>query len=307
MIDYGIVGVVMGGGSAEREVSIRSGQSVISALKSLGYQTVAIDGMHELKSMVRKNKVDTIFNIMHGMEGENGIMAAWAAAENIPITGCLYEGALFSWYKSHAKYAVSAFGLQTPPAYLFDQQSIIEQKHLCPSEKGWIVKPNCEGSSVGIHKVDDFNQLKAVVEEVLSFNDSVLVESYVEGIECTVGIVNGHVLPVVSIEPEGVLYDYEAKYESVKTKYYCPSVLDEKVENLVKQDALRAFKALSLRGWARVDFIIDGQGDRWFLEANTTPGMTQSSLVPKAAKEYGWAFDKLVLEILKTSLSGEEI
>jgi len=300
MMDYGVIAVVMGGDSAERAVSLNSGQAVMESLQRQGHQTMPVDGMAALKSLVAEKRVDTVFNILHGAEGENGILAGWLAAEHIAFTGCDHEGAVLSWLKDKAKDIVLQAGLKTPHSITIQSHQNIASLE-APGVGPWIVKPAAEGSSVGIVKVDDGKDLVASVTLAFEHCDRVLVEQYIDGMECTVGLVNGQVLPVVSIVPDGILYDYEAKYESDKTQYHCPSLLDADSEHQLQQDAMRIFNLLCLQGWARIDFLVDQQGQRWFLEANTTPGMTVASLVPKAAAAFGWDFDKLVAEILKTS------
>ena len=300
MTDYGVIAVVMGGDSAEREVSLNSGAAVLQALQRQDYAAVLVDGMPELKQLVAQGRVDTVFNILHGAEGENGILAAWLAAEQVAFTGCDHEGGVLSWLKDKAKDIIRQAGLDTPLSVVMEAHDAFDDVHV-PGDGPWIVKPAAEGSSVGIVKVDQKEDLAAAAQLAFVHCDRILIEQYIDGMECTVGIVNGQVLPVVSIVPDGVLYDYEAKYESDKTQYHCPSLLDADSEKLLQQDAMRIFDLLCLRGWARIDFLVDQQGRRWFLEANTTPGMTTASLVPKAAATHGWDFDRLVEEILKTS------
>ena len=300
MTDYGVIAVVMGGDSAEREVSLNSGKAVLESLQRQGHQVKAVDGMAELKTCVAEKRIDRVFNILHGVEGENGILAAWLAAEGIAFTGCDHEGAVLSWLKDKSKDIVLQAGLDTPTSVTIHPHDNLNNIDI-PGHGPWIVKPAAEGSSVGLLKVDERQALLAAVQSAFEHCDRVLLEEYIDGIESTVAIINGQILPSVSIVPDGVLYDYEAKYESDKTQYHCPSLLDAESEHQLQQDAKRIFDLLCLRGWARIDFLVDQQGRRWFLEANTTPGMTTTSLVPKAAAVYGWDFDRLVAEILSTS------
>ncbi|WP_395377143.1 D-alanine--D-alanine ligase [Marinicella sp. W31] len=300
MKDYGVIAVVMGGESAERAVSLNSGQAVIASLQRQGHEVLAVDGMPALKKLVAEERVDTVFNILHGVEGENGILAAWLAAEGIRFTGCDHEGGVLSWLKDKAKDIVQQAGLKTPQGITIHPHDNLNNISV-PGDGPWIVKPAAEGSSVGLIKVDEQRALLPAIELAFKHCNRVLLEQFVDGMECTVAVVNGQVLPAVSIVPDGVLYDYEAKYESDKTQYHCPSLLDAENEHQLQQDAQHIFNLLCLRGWARIDFLVDQQGERWFLEANTTPGMTTTSLVPKAANAFGWDFDRLVLEILKTS------
>lgn len=290
------IAVIMGGKSAEREVSLRSGSAIVNALKSQNINVTAIDGVDQLLNSPH-HEYDAVFNILHGEAGENGELAGLLSSLNIKYTGCDVSGAVLSWNKDTAKTLVTAQGLKTPLA-----QKLTNAKNLIINGDGpWIVKPTKEGSSVGLYYADNQNALKEAVQNALKEVDSILIEEFIKGTECTVAIIKGKTLPVVKIKPSEGLYDYEAKYESTETQYFCPSGFDEHTEKALQSDALMAYDALKLKGWGRIDFIVDNKGNRWFLEANTTPGMTETSLVPKAAKAIGWDFNKLVLEILSTA------
>ncbi len=292
------VALMMGGQSAEREVSLKSGAAVKGALESLGHKVSSVNDIKALKML--QESVDVVFNLLHGADGENGQLAAWLNLEGFTYTGCNHLAGALSWYKDKAKLLVAAAGILTPNSQLVHSDSL----WTVTSEGPWIVKPAGEGSSVGLHKADDNAQLKQAVNDTLRVTDSVLIEDYIEGTECTVGIVAGEVLPVVAILPEGKLYDYKAKYHSKKTQYLCPPDFDLDCQAALQADAIKAFNVLELSGWGRVDFIVDDQGRRWFLEANTTPGMTLTSLLPKAAAVHGWSFNELVERILLTAFNG---
>jgi len=294
------VAVVMGGKSAEREVSLRSGNAVMKALREQNINVKAIDGINELLSL-EINTIDAVFNILHGGAGENGELAGLLSCLGAKFTGCDVSGAVLSWNKDIAKTLVANKGIKTPLSQTITHSSELKVQGNGP----WIVKPTKEGSSVGLYFTEAQTQLKLNVDDALQTVDSVLVEDFIEGTECTVAVVNGQVLPVIKIQPATGLYDYQAKYESNETQYFCPSGFDIDLENALKNDALLAFKTLELKGWARIDFIVDKEGNRWFLEANTTPGMTETSLVPKAAAIHGWHFNRLVKEILDTAFNGD--
>jgi D-alanine-D-alanine ligase len=290
------VAVLMGGYSAEREVSLNSGQAVTQALLQLGHQVKQVNDVNELLT-IPKNQVDVVFNILHGADGEDGQLAAWLNKQGYASTSCDYVGACISWHKDLAKALVENAGLKTPQSQLVKSlEDLVET-----DDHAWIVKPACEGSSVGLFKAENQQQLETAVAQSLQETDEVLVETYIDGMECTVGIVDGEVLPVVSIKPANELYDYQAKYNSSSTQYQCPAALPESCQVQLQQDALKAYQALHLSAWCRIDFIVDEQGNRWFLEANTTPGMTTSSLLPKAAQVHGWSFKQLVAKILACS------
>ncbi len=295
------IAVIMGGQSAERAVSLRSGQAIVNALKAQKIQVTAIDGIDQLLHS-SYHEFDAVFNILHGEAGENGQLASLLSSLKINYTGCDVTGAVLSWNKDIAKTLVAAKGIKTPHAQILTNA----EKLVIKNDGPWIVKPTKEGSSVGLYYADNEQALKNAVQNALNDVDSILVEDFIEGTECTVSIIKGKSLPVVKIKPSEGLYDYQAKYESAETQYFCPSGFDEQTEKALQSDALIAYNALKLKGWGRVDFIVDKHGNRWFLEANTTPGMTQTSLVPKAAKAFGWDFKKLVLEILSTAFHNDE-
>lgn len=288
--------VIYGGHSAEREVSIRSGEAIIRALKKSGHEVTAVDGVQEFLK-INTNHYDVAFNIIHGEAGENGELAGLLKSKQIKFTGSDVKGAVLSWHKDIAKELVAKAGLKTPQSQTV--KALDELK--IPTSGQWIVKPTQEGSSVGLYLAKSPQELKPIVEKALQDVSTVLVEEFIEGQECTVGIIDDLALPVVRIQPKVGLYDYDAKYESHETSYFCPSGFPDFVEQKLKKQALQAFSALSLKGWARVDFIVDANHDCWFLEANTTPGMTETSLVPKAAKACGWSFQQLVENILQTA------
>jgi len=302
--DFGKVAVVFGGRSSEREVSLRSGNAVLEALLDQGIDAFAVDGGQALVSAVTAGMVDRVFNILHGGEGENGALAGAMQVLRVPMTGCDVLGAAISMDKVRSKILAAEAGVDVPRGWSVTAGDRRRQEEdIVASGTGpWIVKPSAEGSSVGLYRVQNRQELRQAIQQVLALAPTALVEEFIQGDECTVAIVNGQVLPVVRIQPAAGLYDYEAKYESRDTAYHCPSGFDQKTEQALQEDAMNAFNALALRGWARLDFIVDKNGRRWFLEANTTPGMTETSLVPKAAAAHGWDFKRLVREILETSL-----
>lgn len=291
------IALLMGGHSAEREVSLNSGHAVVKAIKALGHKVVCVNDVNELKALSQHN-IDVVFNLLHGADGEDGRLAAWLALEGLHYTGCDYVGGCLSWHKHMAKTLVSRQGISTPDFQLLYKP---EQLIVDVAEGPWIVKPASEGSSVGLTKVDQADDLSDVVQQAFNLTNQVLVEQYIAGTECTVGMVGDVILPVVSIEPAGELYDYEAKYNSHETRYQCPAPFSKAVQRQLQSDTRQIFDLLQISGWGRVDFIVDESGRRWFLEVNTTPGMTATSLLPKAAKVYGWDFNRLVEEIIKTA------
>ncbi len=293
------VALLMGGSTAESEVSLQSGAAVEQALLALGHQVLVVKDLKALQAL-NKDDVDVVFNILHGADGEDGRLAAWLQLEGYRSTCGGFTGACVSWHKDLAKTVVSQAGLLTPQSQLLYQAQDLEVNGTGP----WIVKPATEGSSVGLFKANNEDELRAAVVNAFAVADVLLVEDYIEGIECTVGIVGDVVLPVVSIVPASELYDYQAKYQSTDTEYHCPANFDQGWQLALQQDAKTAYQALQINGWCRVDFIVDAAGRRWFLEVNTTPGMTNNSLLPKAAAVHGWDFNQLVAAILATADAG---
>ena len=293
------VALLMGGLSAEKEVSLKSGAAVEQALLELGHTVTVVHALAALKRL-GPEQVDVVFNIWHGAEGEDGQLAAWLSLEGYRSTCGDFTGACVSWHKDLAKTLVSQVGILTPKSQLLHQPADL----VIEGDGPWIAKPATEGSSVGLYKANTAAELKQAVTDAFAVTNQVLVEEYIDGQECTVGMVGPVVLPVVSIEPASELYDYQAKYQSQATKYHCPANFDPAWQRALQADAQTIYRALSINGWCRIDFIIDEQGRRWFLEANTTPGMTNTSLLPKAAAVHGWSFTQLVAAILATADGG---
>lgn len=296
------VALLMGGYSAEREVSLSSGAAVRQALQNLGHSVYSANDIAQLQKVESElleqgQSIDLVFNLLHGADGEDGLLAAWLQQQGYAFTGCSHLSAVLSWDKDLAKMVIAQAGVATP------QSQCVEagQKIAVNGNGPWIVKPADEGSSVGLFKVNHAAELPQVVNQALINSNRVLIEQYIAGMECTVGMVDQVILPAVSIQPAGELYDYQAKYKSTQTRYHCPPKLPADCLQKLQQDAARVFKALRMESWGRADFIVDQQGRRWFLEVNTTPGMTENSLVPKAAAVHGWSFDDLVAAILSTA------
>lgn len=290
------VALMQGGQSAERAISLQSGKAVEAALINLGHQVSVVDGLTGLK-LIDKHDIDVVFNMLHGADGEDGKLAAWLNVEGFASTCCDFAATSATWHKDITKSVARDAGLLTPKSQLLKSRDELKLEEDGP----WIVKPATEGSSVGLFKANDHAELEKVVDAAFEVADELLVESYINGIECTVGIVGGVVLPVVSIVPASELYDYQAKYNSNSTQYHCPANFNHTWQEELQDDAMKIYQALNVDGWCRVDFIIDDKGQRWFLEVNTTPGMTNNSLLPKAAAVHGWSFDQLVAKILATS------
>ncbi|NOY65977.1 MAG: D-alanine--D-alanine ligase [Gammaproteobacteria bacterium] len=298
--DFGHVAVLMGGLSAEREISLKSGSAVLAALKNKGVDAVAVDVDENIVSTIEKNNFDRVFIILHGRGGEDGVMQAAMEVLGLPYTGSGILGSALSMDKLRTKQVWTGAGLPTPAYEKLDENSdfgkIAERLGL-----PLIVKPSREGSSIGMSKVDQLPDLKLAWEKAAEYDNDVIAEKWIEGEEYTVAILQQQSLPMIRLQTPNAFYDYEAKYESNATSYYCPCGLDAAKENELQHLAMEAFDVVGASGWGRIDFMLDASGSPWLIEANTIPGMTDHSLVPMAAKAAGMNFDDLVWKILETS------
>ncbi|TVQ36109.1 MAG: D-alanine--D-alanine ligase [Wenzhouxiangella sp.] len=296
----GHVALVVGGDSAEREVSLRGGQAVARALESMGVQHSVVDGPRRLLEQVAAGHYDRVFNLLHGRGGEDGALQGALRIYGVPVTGSGVLGSALTMDKLQTKRVWQACGLPTPPWRVasspFEAASIAEVLGL-----PLFVKPAREGSSIGMSRVDTLAQLAPAIGLALEHDDRVLVERLIDGPEFTAAVLDGQVLPLIGLKPAGDFYDYAAKYESGDTEYRCPCGLPADEEATLARLCLQAFEVVGASGWGRVDLMLDGKGQPWLLEVNTTPGMTERSLVPKAAHAAGIEFEELVWRILKTS------
>ncbi len=303
MHSIGKVAVLAGGFSAEREVSLNSGRAILAALQSKGVDAHLFDPAERDLSALKTEGFQAAFNILHGTYGEDGTVQGALEALGIPYTGSGVLTSALGMDKYRSKLIWQALGLPVPPfAVLHDDSDFAA----VVAELGLplFIKPAAEGSSVGVYKVKTTAELEARYRELRGQNlhGEILAERFMSGGEYTCAIVGGQALPTIRIIPANEFYDYEAKYLLDNTVYQCPSDLDETQEKEMRSLALRAFEALGGRdSWARVDFLRDENGKLYLLEINTVPGMTDHSLVPKAALEAGIGFADLCLIILQTA------
>lgn len=297
---FGRVAVLMGGSSSEREVSLDSGRNVLEALRSRGVDANAVDGIPNLLRELQDKQFDRVFNILHGGDGENGVLQGLLQTLGVPYTGSGVLGSALSMDKIRTKQVWLSLGLSTP-RYLRLQQG--GDVHAAARELGLpvIVKPSCEGSSVGVSRVFDDAGLDAAVELAARYPGELLMEQLIEGDELTVGILGGIALPSIRIVPAGEYYDYHAKYVAEDTQYLCPG-LSGADEDEIRRLASDAFEAAGCTGWGRVDVMRDRSGRLYLLEVNTAPGMTSHSLVPKGARQVGVEFDELCWRILEMTM-----
>lgn len=293
------VAVLFGGTSAEREVSLKSGNAVLKALIAKGVDAHAIDTKYYSIMQLKNDGFTKAFIALHGRGGEDGVTQAILTYQNIPYTGSDILSSALTMDKLKTKQIWQACNLPIANYIMVDKNlsysvsEIVNQLGL-----PLFVKPSHEGSSVGMSRVNEAKELQQALEHAFQYDNSVMVESFLAGAEYTVAIVGDEVLPSIRIKPSTSFYDYNAKYLSDETQYFCPSGLDEEQEAALRSLALKAYQAVGCRGWGRVDVMFDDIGNPYLLEVNTAPGMTNHSLVPMAAKQHGWSFDDLVYRIL---------
>lgn len=301
---YGKVAVMLGGDSAEREVSLASGNAVLNALLECGVDAFAFDPASQPLTDLLSLNVDRVLIMLHGRGGEDGTMQGALEQLKIPYTGTGVLGSALAMDKVKTKQIWESLGLSTA------KYEIADKRHFEAGSCGGIierlgnevmVKPAQEGSSIGMAKVTSANELVTAIQDAFKYDNKVLLEQYIEGSEYTVSVVKNRVLPSIRMSTPHVFYDYSAKYQDNTTEYFCPSGLSDEKEAELAGMCATAFDAVSGGGWGRIDVMQDQNGQFYLLEANTVPGMTEKSLVPKAAAADGMSFSELVLSILDTS------
>lgn len=298
------IAVLLGGTSAEREVSLNSGQAVLNALRNQGYDAHPIDPKEFPVATLKEQGFNRVFNILHGRGGEDGTMQGLLEQIGIPYTGCGVMASALTMDKMRTKMLWKAFGLPVADMEIVTRSSLAElNPHAVVEKLGLplMVKPSLEGSSVGLTKVKAVDELKSAVEFALKFDETVLIEEWLAGDELTVPVLDNEVLPSIKIVPEGEFYDYNAKYISDNTQYFCPSGLPAEREQELRELVKRAYHVVGCRGWSRIDVMMDGKGQFRLVEVNTNPGMTSHSLFPKSAATVGYSFEQLVVKILELS------
>lgn len=300
MTELGRVGVLMGGVSAERDVSLRSGNAVLQALLRQGIDAVGLDVQRDITVQLQNAKLDVAFIALHGRGGEDGTIQGLLEWMQIPYTGSGVMASALGMDKWRTKMVWQAAGLPTPEACLLNEQT--DWQEVSDRLGDLIVKPAHEGSSIGMRKVTNASELEESYQHAAEYDALVLAERWITGREFTVGVLGDQVLPAIQLKTSHAFYDYEAKYQSNDTQYLLPSGLDEAGEAAVRKLARQAFDLIGCEGWGRVDLMEDEAGNFWLLEVNTAPGMTDHSLVPMAAKAAGMTFDELVVNILTAAM-----
>ncbi|MNE07699.1 D-alanine--D-alanine ligase [compost metagenome] len=299
--DFGRVAVLFGGKSAEREVSLKSGNAVLQALQAAGVDAFGIDVGDDLLSRLMSEKIDRAFIILHGRGGEDGSMQGLLECLNIPYTGSGILASALAMDKLRTKQVWKSLGIPTPHhAVLASEADCIS----AAAELGFplIVKPAHEGSSIGMAKVSSVEELIGAWQAASTYDSQVLVEQWIQGPEFTIATLRDQVLPPIALGTPHTFYDYDAKYVANDTQYRIPCGLDAAKEAELIDLTARACEAIGISGWGRLDVMQDAKGQFWLLEVNTAPGMTDHSLVPMAARAAGLDFQQLVLAILAASV-----
>ena len=301
MSKFGRVGLLYGGTSSEREVSLMSGAAVHQALQNLGVDVVLIDAQNDLLHTLPSHNLDRVFIALHGPGGEDGTLQGALEYLGLPYTGSGVLASALAMDKLRCKQMWQGIGLATADFAVLDSQSDWTGIMQCLGGKA-MVKPASEGSSIGMSRAETPEQLQLAWKQAAEFDMTVIAEPLLEGKEYTVAILSDQALPSIRIHTDEVFYDYQAKYFSDATQYQCPSDLSPERETEIRQLSMDAFNTVGCRGWGRVDLMVDSNNKFQLLEVNTSPGMTSHSLVPMAAKVAGLDFDQLVLAILEESL-----
>jgi len=295
------IGVLLGGSSPERDVSLKSGKAIISACDQLGYDVVSIDPKDGIASLLKKiESVDLVFNGLHGGDGENGVIQGLLQSMGKRFTGSNNESSAICMDKRVSKALVSRKNILTPNWVSIDSEEKI------PTNIGidypLVVKPNDQGSTIGLTVVKSNKELEEAVTLAREYTKVVLIEAFVPGREITVTIVGNKAYPIIEIIPMNDLYDYECKYTKGMAEYPCPAEISNDLTVKIQNIALMIHKLLGCRHYSRVDFILDEELNPWFLEVNTLPGMTETSLIPKSVGAAGMDFKMLIKIIIDESL-----
>ena len=292
------IGVLMGGDSDERIVSLSTGNEVLKAFKKLGYDAEKISIKNDFENFLEQfQQQDLVFNALHGGKGEDGKIQQWMDDNNIKYTGSGPAASALCMDKAKSKDFAKIMGIRTPKWQLFSNPSE-EIKLQFP----FVVKPNRQGSTFGLTVVKNDRELPLAIKTAFQYGDDVIAEEYIKGREVTVSILGESAYPILEIVPSHDLYDFECKYTPGMTKYLCPAKLEDDIASLIKEDTELLFKEFGCSVYARIDFLIDNNGAPYFLEVNTLPGMTKTSLLPKSLASAGISFESLIAKIVELSI-----
>jgi D-alanine-D-alanine ligase len=300
------IGVLMGGTSQEREVSLKSGMAVFNALRRRGYNVIAIDVGQEICDILKREKIELAFLVLHGGYGEDGSIQGLLEVLGIPYTGSGVLASALSMDKEASKKIFLYHRIPVPPFIVLSDSDIKSgvNRDLCPFEMPWVIKPSREGSSIGVNIVKKEEDIPDAIRSALSFDKRIIIEKYIAGKEIQVGILNNRILGSIEVRPKREFYSYEAKYTPGLTEYIAPPEISGEDLKRVEEIGLQAHKALGCKGATRVDTIMSEHGEVYVLEVNTIPGMTETSLLPKIARQSNLEFDDLIEEILKDAIQG---
>jgi D-alanine-D-alanine ligase len=302
---FGRIGVLAGGPSSEREISLRSGRAVHDALLEEGLDSVFLNVKNDIDEIIRNSCIDVAFIALHGRFGEDGTVQKMLEGAGIPYTGSGVEASAAALDKVISK-DLFMRGLIPVPRHI-----VLTKGQSCKCDYSKlgvpiVVKPHLEGSSIGLSIVKDENLLQEAIDKAFEYGDKVILEEYIDGRELTVGILNDEALPVIEIVPKNKVYDYDAKYKDTATRYLVPAPIPEGVSEKARRLGVMAHRTLGCRSFSRVDMMMDASGGIFVLEVNTIPGMTERSLLPKAAKATGLRFNSLCVKILEDAVKGRK-
>ena len=300
--DFGKVAVLFGGDSAERDVSLRSGQAVLAALQAQGINAHGFDPAEQPLTGLVDQHFDRAFIVLHGRGGEDGTIQGALQYLGVPYTGSGVLGCALAMDKVRTKRVWQSTGLPVAQSAVIVRGKPVDWASMIEELGGKVmVKPAQEGSSIGMSPARNAAELEQAVALAHKYDQEALIESWLSGPEYTVSIVGDQALPAIRVQSTHEFYDYDAKYQAGDTQYHCPAGLCELEERALEQLAVSAFRAVGGKGWGRIDVMCDQHGNFKLLEANMVPGMTTKSLVPMAAKAVGMSFEQLVLRILELS------
>lgn len=297
------IGVLMGGISAEREVSLKSGTAVFRSLKKMGYNAVAMDVKADVCEALKKRRIDIAVIVLHGGWGEDGSIQGLLDVMGIPYTGSGVLSSALAMNKEASKKIFVYHRIPVPAFAVVTKKNLNSQLSSIGFGLPWVIKPASEGSSVGVSIVKKKAELKAALKQGFKYGTELIIERYINGREVQIGILNDRVLGGVEVRPSLEFYNYKAKYTPGLTQYILPPEINKRTYQKAKDAALSAHKALGCSGATRVDLIIDHRGNPYVLEVNTIPGMTETSLLPKIAKKAGFDFSELIEEILEEAIN----
>lgn len=311
-LNFGRIGVLMGGPSTERDISLKSGEAVCGSLKQLGLKAVAIevtgDDIEENIRLIKSHKINCAFVALHGRFGEDGQIQEILDTLKVPYTGSGVSASRLAMDKVASRQIFVANGLRAPKYKILCKSSYSRKHKIDTSDLGLplVIKPACQGSSIGLSIVDSIDDLDRALDSAFSLDDRVLIEEYIKGREMTVGILDDRALPVIEIIPKRRFFDYEAKYKVGVTDYVVPAKLEKGIAKNLQEAALSAHRLLGCFGCCRVDMILGQNNVAYVLEVNTIPGMTKISLLPKAAKVAGIEFSQLCLKLIELAYEKTE-